>query len=116
MNSREAMLGAIAHEDQRVQYDGKDEDRIFKVAEALAEASVATLSSLGTYQDVLKQPVDENTADLMKEARYNTVYAFTIMQAAVSKMAWALRIDGDEAFSRAVEAFQKDEEPELSGL
>lgn len=116
MENREQMLAQICSEDHRVQYDDKDKQRIYDLASQFTEAAMITIEALGNYSQALAAPVDETSADKMKGARYGTVEAWTAMQAVVSKMAYVLRIDGDEAFKLALEAAKTDEPPKLQGL
>lgn len=115
MNNREEILSKLMDDDARVQYDDKDGDRIYAIAASFAETGTALMENLARYKEALEAPVNENSADAMKEARYNLVYSWTMAQAAVSKIAWGLRIDGDDAFKTAVEATAAgDFEPDLS--
>lgn len=116
MNIREDLVREIGNEENRVQYDGNDELRIQRTAGVMAEAVVLLIQALGDYTEAMKVDVDENTADAMKAARYDVVYAWAAVQAATSNVAFNLRIDGDEAFKRCVDATKAGEEPDLSHL
>jgi hypothetical protein len=116
--TREQTLGNHIADDHRVQYDDKDGDRIEGVASLLTQAAMLQLDALAKYRDSLAAPVDENAADATKQARYDVIYAWTMVQTAASKIAWALRFDGEEAFNRAIETMSNDLEdfPKLSDL
>jgi hypothetical protein len=116
MNVREELINEVAGDNHRVQYDGLDGARIEASAQTMTEAVVMLLEALGAYSDIIKAPADENTADLTKEARYNVLASWGVAQAGISKVAWMLRIDGDEVYRRVVTAGVKNEEPELADL
>lgn len=115
METRETMLSGICSDDHRVQYDGKDDPRIADIASGFTQAAVSMIESLGKYRDAMGAELNEDSADSMKEARYDVIYAFAMAQAAVSKVAWGLRIDADEAYKRALET-ATDDMPDLSDL
>jgi hypothetical protein len=104
MDNREQQLAKHINDDHRLQYDGEDEARLDNLATTFTQAAVAMIEALGEFREAAKAEVDESSADRMKSARYDAVYAWTMVQAAVSKVALVLRIDGDEAFSRAITA------------
>lgn len=111
--NRERMLAEVCDETDQVQYDGNDEERITAICSSFTQAAVGMIEALGKYRDAMAAPLDENSADLMKEARYEVVYSVAMAQAATSKVAWALRIDADEAYKRVL---KDPEETDLSGL
>lgn len=113
MENRERMLEDICSDDHRVQYDGNDENRIENIARGFAEAGVAMIEALGNYRNYLNAPISDTSADDMKAARYEVAYHFAMAQAATSKIAWSLRIDGDEAYKRVL---ANPEDPDLSDL
>jgi hypothetical protein len=115
--SRERMLGEICNPDDQVQYDGRDEVRIALGAQFLTEAAVMSIEGLAKYRDAINLPeTDENTADLIKDARYDAILGLGTLQIALSKIAWVLRVDFDEAYKRCLEAGPTEEHPDLHGL
>lgn len=118
MDNREQLLAKVCDDSHRLQYDGNDETRLMLLSAAFTDASVAMIEALGQFSDAAKAPVDENSADTMKGARYDAVAAWTMAQAAISKIAYVLRIDGEEAYRRSIKAYEEggSEDPDLSGL
>lgn len=117
MDNREQMLAAIVSEDSRVQYDGQDEAKIAAAAGQFTEAAMIMIEAMGRYRDAMNLEPSDDSADLMKAARYDLVYAWTTAQGAVSKIALTMRIDGDEAYRRAILGAEKaDDDLDLSGL
>lgn len=116
MNNREQLLSKVCSDDHRLQYDGNDGTRMTMLATAFTDASVAMIEALGAFNNAAEAPVSDTSADEMKAARYDAVSAWTMAQAAVSKVAFVLRIDGEEAYRRAIKAVENEEDPEFSGL
>jgi hypothetical protein len=118
MNIREQLIDDLVGEDGKLQYDAQDEAKITNVAEAFASASVLMIEALGGYVNELNRPYDENSADDMKGARHDLIYAWTAMQGSTSRIAHLLRFDGDEAYRRAVETAKTgdDELADFNGL
>jgi hypothetical protein len=114
--NREQMIGEVCNQDDRVQYDGKDEVRVALGAQFLSQGAVLAIEGLGRYRDAIVAPVNEDTADDMKAARYDAILGLATLQIGLSKLAWMLRIDFDEAFRRCVEAGPTEEDPELNDL
>lgn len=116
MASREQMIKEVINEQDLVQYDGKDEARIAHVASLFTHAAMTHIEALGAYTDQLKAPVDDSSADLMKEARGNVVMSWGAVAAIVSKIAAVMRIDGDTAFQRVLDTAHTNQEPDVAGL
>lgn len=116
MKTREAMLNTIVQDTERLQYDGEDDNRVFKLADFLSHVTVNTLSSLAEFQAAANAPVDENSAETMKAARHRMLEAWAAQQIATSRIAYVLRMDSDEVYRRAIDAAEKYEDPDLQGL
>lgn len=116
MASRETMVMDLCTQDDRLQYDGEDGKRIAGVAAQFTQSAMLMIEALGAFSDASKAPIDENSADLMKGARADVVIAWGALQAATSKIAGVMRIDGDTAFERLLTVAHSDEEPDVSGL
>lgn len=114
--TREAMLKPIVADGERLQYDGEDEARIFKLADFMSHCTVNLISALGEFQAAASAPVDENSADAMKGARHRMIEAWAAQQIATSRIAYCLRVDSEECYKRAIEAAEKYEEPDFAGL
>lgn len=116
MASRERMVMELVNEDCKLQYDGKDEQRIAGLAAVFTQTSIHMIEALSQFCEAAKAPVDENSVDIMKGARGDAVLAWAALQAATSKIAGVLRIDGDVALERILKAAKNDEEPDVAGL
>ena len=114
MKTREQLVMEICGEDAKLQYDGKDEDRVANLAAQFTQSSMLMLEALGQFNAVAAMDVDENSADMMKGARADVVMAWGALAVAVSKIAGVMRIDGDETFNRILNVV--DEDPDVSGL
>ena len=116
-NNRERALTNYCQPEDRTQFDSEDVSRIEKLGELVARAALLMIEGLGMYRDeLLKDGADEEGVENMKTARYNVLYGWTAFQTASSKVAWALRFDGDEAYFKGLEAAVREEEPDLNGL
>jgi hypothetical protein len=116
MNIREELIDKLAPTDDRLEYDEHDEAKIVETANRYTQTTVLLLEAIGKYVETMRLPIDENSADLMKEARYDVVYSWAVAQAAVSKIAWMMRIDGDEAYGRIMDGAMSEEHPDLHDL
>lgn len=116
MASRETMVMDLCTQDDRLQYDGKDEQRIAGVAAQFTQSAMLMIEALGAFSDAATAKVDENSTDIMKGARSDVVMAWAALQVVTSKIAGVLRIDGDTAFERILAVADNDGEPDVSGL
>lgn len=102
--TREEMIGALYEDDKRVQYDGNDEARIAEAGELLTNCTIDLINALGQYRDALNAEVTEDSKDEMGYIRRNLVERVASAQAAISRLAWSLRIDMTEGYERLVTA------------
>lgn len=114
--SRETIIGGVSAEDERVQYDDKDTDRLVKVGDAMIEHMTDFLAALDTYINTLQAPADEDSAAEMATARAVLVEKWAIATCAMSKAGWIIRVDGDEAVERTVTAIKTGKALDLRGL
>jgi hypothetical protein len=101
-------------EDERVQYDDKDGDRIEAVAAGVTADAIALVSELGFYRDELAAPVDEDSVLRMKERRQALVAAYAFMQESLKKVGFAIRVNHVDLQSRL--SINSREELDTSGL
>jgi hypothetical protein len=101
--SREQELNHLYSDDFRVQYNEEDGDRIQIIAEGITGATVDLIGKLANYRDVIKEEISEDSESRTRLAREELVEAWAWAQFATSYGAWALRIDGDQAFKKAVD-------------
>jgi enoyl-[acyl-carrier-protein] reductase (NADH) len=102
-HTRETPMAAIFGEGVRVQYDDQDEQKIDVLAAQLTDIAVGMLTTLGEYKAELSAPIDEDSQDRMKAARWELVERWGHLQFLTSKIAYVTRIDGQEAYKRYVE-------------
>lgn len=114
--SRETIIGEVSSEQERVQYDEKDTERLTNLGDALITHVTDFLAALDNYIKTLEAPVDEDSATNMGEARARLVEKWAIATCALSKAGWIIRVDGDEAFQRTTEAIKKGKPLDLQGL
>lgn len=114
--SRETIIGDMSKEDERVQYDDRDVERLMDVGDAVISHITDFLSSLDNYIGALNAPVDEDSKLNMAEARMRLVEKFAIATCALAKAGWIIRVDGDEAFQRTAESIKTGKALNLAGL
>jgi hypothetical protein len=114
--SREALVSEVSHELERVQYDDNDGERLGESAVTFVLKSQELIEALARYTKELNAPVDEDSKERMGTIRRALVEKWAVVQGVTSKMAWTLRIDGDEAYKRFIQAIKKGEEPNMEGL
>ena len=104
LNSREEALTLLATDAERVQYDEGDADRLAAVAGTMTHHCVELIESLGAYAAETKAEPDEDSASRMGYARRDLIEKWALAQLALSKVAFAIRVNGNEAFDRLVNA------------
>lgn len=85
---------------EQVQYDGKDDQRIISVAQALALSSTGLLHALAEYGNALEGEADEDSVYRTKTARQDLVFAWTDARIVMDAVADVVRIDKEEALRR----------------
>ena len=115
-HSREDRIAELHGDRERVQYDAQDADRITIVQETLDEHEEALWDALEAYKNELKTEADEDSVSRMNYARREVIEKWAMAQAAVSKVAWVLRIDGNAAYERMLEAIKTDGTVDMRGL
>jgi hypothetical protein len=115
-HSREDRVAELHSDDERVQYDKGDVDRITQVMDVLGEHSDNLLDALDDYSLEASSPVDEDSDSRMAYARRELIEKWAYSQGALSKVAWALRFDGNVAFERLINAIKNGETIDMRGL
>jgi hypothetical protein len=116
-NSREDAVKLVAEDEQRVQYDGADLDRIKAIAGTFTHHAVELIESLGQYGDETQAEADEDTESRMAYARRDLIEKWATTQLALSKIAWAIRTNGDDAYNRLLSALgTEDGNIDMRGL
>lgn len=115
-HSREDRIKDIHTDADRVQYDGKDEDRIQQLVDVLTEYNENLENELLNYLEEMNADADEDSVQRMRYARQMVVEKWALAQAALSKAAWVLRIDGNVAYERCINALKSDDAMDMRGL
>lgn len=112
METREQIVGKLMSEDERLQYDGKDQERIARVSEKMTKSFVYLLGAVGNFRDESVRKADEDTKDRMSQARMGLIEAYANALVDVHKLGSTFRITGD-AFDRMVDFLKGPEEAPL---
>jgi hypothetical protein len=114
--SREDRINDIHDAKERVQYDGDDTRRVTSALELFDEYADKLYDGLEEYISEIKSEVDEDSESRMRYARQQVVEKWAMMQAALSKVAWVLRIDGNTAYERMINSIRTEEPLDMRGL
>lgn len=115
--SREQIVASLMTEDERLQYDGRDPERIYNASEKVTQSFISLLNKAAAFRDEVSKEVTEDLASDMKEIRYNLVVAYAEALVDLHQLGATFRISGD-AFDKMVEYVKGDGEAplELAGL
>jgi hypothetical protein len=115
-HSREDRINDLHTDEERVQYDAKDINRIDGVNDCVDEYVDELCTALEGYVDVLKGEPDEDTTSQMSYARREVIEKWALAQGALSKVAWVLRFDGNQAYERMIQSLQTSSAMDMRGL
>ena len=115
-HSREDRIAQLHGEEERVQYDGNDWGRIHDAVDVLSEHNENLENALCDYADETNTPVDEDSDAKMAYARREVIEKWAYAQAALSKVAWGLRFDGNAAYERLINAINEGGTIDMRGL
>jgi hypothetical protein len=115
-HSREDRISDLHSDPERVQYDGKDATRVNEVSDTLDTHEANLFVALEEYLNELDRPVDEDSESRMSYARREVIEKWAYAQAALSKVAWVLRFDGNAAYERLINAIQTGDTIDMRGL
>lgn len=101
METREQTVVKLMAEDDRLQYDGKDRERIYKMCEEITQSFVSLLGITAEFRDEIEKEVDEDSASRMKQIRTDLVTMYADALVNLHKLGATFRITG-EAFDRMV--------------
>lgn len=105
MESREQIVTRLMVEDEKLQYDGKDSDRIYKASEDVTQSFIALLNLAAEFRNEINREVDEDSASRMKQIRTDLVTMYADAVVNLHKLGATFRISSD-AFERMV-AYQE---------
>jgi hypothetical protein len=115
-HSREDRLSDLHADKERVQYDKDDLERIDDFSVIVDEYADELCSALEGYIEAIEAPVDEDTESRVSYARREVIEKWALMQGAVSKVAWGLRFDGNQAYERMIDAMKAGAAMDMRGL
>lgn len=115
-HSREDRINDLHSDSERVQYDKDDFKRVTDVTETFDQYGEQLWDALEDYIEELGSEVDEDSESRMRYARQMLVEKWAYAQAALSKVAWVMRIDGNLAYERLINAVKSDEPIDMRGL
>lgn len=115
--SREDFASRLGDEEERLQYDSSDPDRVKAAATVMTQAVVELIESLGEYAKELETETDEDSASRIGYARRDVIEKWAASQIGLSKVAHVFRFIGEEAFMRMIAALSiEDGNIDMSGL
>lgn len=115
-HSREDRISDLHDDKERVQYDADDVERIQNITNVIDEYEEELAAALDDYVEELESEVDEDSESRMRYARQMVVEKWALTQGALSKVAWALRFDGNQAYERMINALKTGEAMDMRGL
>lgn len=115
--SREDRVGELNNEFCRVQYDDVDDDikRIGEAYDAFDVYSEELCEAVEQYMDAM-QETGEDAASIMGYSRRELIEKWALAQATLSKIAWVLRVDGNDAYQRMINALRTGDAVDMRGL
>lgn len=108
-HSREDRISELHDDCERIQYDGQDERRIDESTDAFFEFA----DKMGEAVEQFLNSEDDRELEVN---RCNLIERWALTQAALSKMAWCLRFDGNIAYERMVNALSSGAAADMRGL
>lgn len=108
-HSREDRISEIHPEQARIQYDGYDGKRLSDVQNTFDEYSVRLCDKIDDY-------LDSEDEDELEYNRARLIEDWAMAQAALSKIAWAMRFDGNAAYERLMNSIKTDAPVDMRGL
>lgn len=116
-HSREDLIARLNNENDRVQWQDTEEDeaKIASASEAVAEFAEKLDAAVEDYLNAMYEE-DEDAPAHMGYSRREMIERWALMQASLSKLAWVLRFDGNEAYQRMINSLDKGDAVDMSGL
>jgi hypothetical protein len=113
-HSREDRIAELHDGNERLNYDGKDHRRAEECANVLEEYSNKCCEALDAYAEAAGD-ADQNQ-DELDYARRHAIECWSLAQAALSKVAWVMRFDGNKAYERMINALRTGAAADMRGL
>lgn len=115
--SREDRIAELNEENSRVQYDTVENDlaRINEAWDAFSSYSDSLEDAVDEYTEAMQEE-GEDAPSRMRYARRELIEQWCFAQATLSKLAWVLRVDGNEAYQRMINALKHGNVVDVSDL
>ena len=108
-HSREDRIAELHDGNERIQYDGKDGVRITNMADCVDDY-------VSQFCDSCDQYIDSEDDREQEINRCNLIERWALAQAALSKAAWVMRLDGNIAYERMINALKTGAAVDMRGL
>jgi hypothetical protein len=115
-HSREDRIADLHTDEERVQYDAQDIERLRSLFDLVDGNADDLCTAVEKYIAVLEEEPDEDVASQMGYARRELIEKWALAQGAISKVAWALRFEGNHAYERMIEALKTGAAMDMRGL
>ena len=113
-HSREDRISELHDANDRLNYDGKDHMRAEDAANVLDEYTNKCCEAIDAYSEAAGD-ADQSPEEL-DYARRNAIECWALAQAALSKVAWLMRFDGNKAYERMINALKTGAAADMRGL
>jgi hypothetical protein len=110
-HSREDLIAKLHKEADRIQNKDRDTD-CRKMIDVINTIEDPFEDMLDGVWDIL----DAEDADEEAYARRTMIEKWALVQANLSKLAWVMRIDGNEAYNRMINALETGDAVDMRGL
>ena len=116
-HSREDLIARLHTEEERVQWQNTEEDekKINEAAECLVDYSEKLDAAIEDYLNAMYEE-DEEAPSHMAYCRRELIERWALTQAALSKLAYIMRFDGNDAYQRMINALDKGDAVDMRGL
>jgi predicted metal-dependent phosphoesterase TrpH len=113
-HSREDRIKDLHEPDEQLSYNEKDDDKIIDLLDVVDEYVSKLLDKIEEYQTALD--TDEFNDEETNYVRREVIERWALAQAALSKVAWFFRIDGNTAYERMISAIRTGAAADMRGL
>jgi hypothetical protein len=108
-HSREDRVADLHDSNEQLNYDGHDGERLTDVADVVDDL-------VGKFCEALDKYVESEDDDELEYNRRNAIERWALAQAALSKAAWVMRLDGNVAYERMINALKDGSAADMRGL
>lgn len=117
-HSREDRIAELHGEDERMNGDIRHDCHVIDNAVAVLDEYLNNLveDGLDVYSAAIADDAEEDQRDRELYARRATIERWALLQAALSKVAWDLRFDGNVAYERMINVLKTGAAADMRGL